>query len=223
MDALPARPTRAIIVLALVLGAALAVAAITASSASAYIYWANFNGPDGSIGRANLDGSRRDAVLHSRPRRRGPDRGGHLRRLHLLDQQWCSRHWVDRPGQARRDRRRPELHHRGHRAGRARHRRRAHLLDQPLPRAQCREPERLDRPGQPRRDQRRPGLHHRDRPPARDRRRRQVHLLGQPVEPRLDRPGQPEGDRHQPGLHHGARHPLRHRPARDPAVPVLDR
>ncbi len=57
MDALPARSTRAIIVLAIALGAALAVAAITASSASAYIYWANFNGPDGSIGRANLDGS----------------------------------------------------------------------------------------------------------------------------------------------------------------------
>jgi hypothetical protein len=57
MDASRNRSTRARLVLALVLGSVLAVSAITASSASAYIYWANFNGPDGSIGRADLDGS----------------------------------------------------------------------------------------------------------------------------------------------------------------------
>lgn len=50
------RSTRAITVLALVVGIVLALAAIDASSASAYIYWANFYGPT-SIGRANLDGT----------------------------------------------------------------------------------------------------------------------------------------------------------------------
>jgi hypothetical protein len=50
------RSARAILVLALVVGVVLALAAINASSATAYIYWANFYGPT-SIGRANLDGT----------------------------------------------------------------------------------------------------------------------------------------------------------------------
>ena len=123
--------------------------AVTATSADAYVYWANSGGGK-SIGRANPDGTGANRTFITGV---GDPQGLAVDRKHIYWANLGDR--LDRPREHRRHRRPPDLHHRGELAeGRGR-RRQAHLLGEPR--------DELDRAGQPRRDRGAHSLHRRGR------------------------------------------------------------
>ena len=167
------------------------------------------SGTGGTIGRANLNGDRRQPEPDQGRQR--PCRCCRSRRLHLLvepgNRRQQPRHH-DRPREARRDARQSELHHRAEQPSQPRDQRQLHLLGQPL--------RQHDRPRQ---DQRHAGqleLHQRRDRTVGDRDLGPVHLLDELRRKRRqrrhdDRQSQPQRPRRQPELHHRRSRPSRNR------------